>query len=473
MSAELSCDYLVIGAGASGLAFVDELINHDCGDIIIVDKRHTVGGHWVDAYPYVRLHAPSTFYGVNSLELSSNRIDTDGHNNGLQELASGVAINRYFQQTLEERLKASGKVRFLPCTKYEDGKLINLLNGKASAVSVRRKRVDATILANSVPKTHTPNFDIDDHVDFVSCSNLPDAIGHHQHFTVIGAGKTGMDACVWLLSNGVHPDNIRWIVPRDSWLVNRACVQTSPEAFLSTMGYGVSLREAMATQDSTDAMALALEKAGCWLRLDQNVMPQIYHFAVISEAEISMLRSIKNIVRMGRIAAITDTQIVLEKGQIDHAGSSQNAASKTLFVDCSASAITIFKPRPIFADERLNLQWIRYPLIPFSAALIAFMEGTMASQGTDKLNSILTPLPPPDTVSDYFRYMQIDMMNSYKIGKIPHLNDWAKSSRLDGAGIILKNFDPSNERHCALFGRIKAATMGALQNLPKVAGSAS
>jgi hypothetical protein len=472
MSEVLSCDYLVIGAGASGLAFVDELINHDCGDIIIVDKRYAVGGHWNDCYPYVRLHAPSASYGVNSLELSNGRIDNDGHNKGFQELATGVAINTYFQQVLEERLKASGKVRFLPCTNYVDGKLINLLNGQASDVIVRRKLVNAALHTNSVPKTHTPKFDISEQVDFVSCSSLPDTIGNHQHFTVIGAGKTGMDTCVWLLSNGVHPDNIRWVVPRDSWLVNRARVQTTPDAFLNTMGLGVSMREAMANENSIEAMALALEKAGCWLRLDHNVKPQMYHFAIISEAEIHMLRTIKNIVRMGRVSAITDTQIVLERGQIDLTDSSEAVNERTLFIDCSASAVgNLADTCPIFSNDKINLQWIRYPLIPFSMALIAFMEGTMANEGSDKLNSIIKPLPMPHTLTDYFRYVQIEMMNSYKISKIAHLNDWVKSSRLDGSGIISKHFDPSNEHHHAMIGRIKAATIGALQNLPKVTGS--
>ena len=227
----------------------------------------------------------------------------------------------------------------------------------------------------------------------------------------------------------------------------------------------------MANEDSIEGMALALEKADCWMRLDHNVMPQMYHFAVISEAEMDMLRSIKNIVRMGRVSAITNTQIVLEKGVIDLAPSLEDKNNKTLFVDCSASAVGHLDTCPIFSDDQINLQWIRYPLIPFSMALIAYMEGTMTNEGADTLNSIIKPLPSPHTLKDFFRYVQIEMMNSYKISKIPHLNDWAKSSRLDGASIISQYFDPSDERHLAMISRVKAATMGALQNLPKVAGS--
>ena len=42
-----------------------------------------------------------------------------------------------------------------------------------------------------------------------------------DRYTMIGAGKTGADACLFLLGNGVDPDEIRWITPRDSWLTVR------------------------------------------------------------------------------------------------------------------------------------------------------------------------------------------------------------------------------------------------------------
>jgi cation diffusion facilitator CzcD-associated flavoprotein CzcO len=38
-------------------------------DVIMVDRRHAPGGHWLEAYPFVRLHQPSAYYGVNSLPL--------------------------------------------------------------------------------------------------------------------------------------------------------------------------------------------------------------------------------------------------------------------------------------------------------------------------------------------------------------------------------------------------------------------
>ena len=46
-------------------------------------------GTWNDAYPFVRLHQPSAFYGVNSLPLGHDRIDESGLNAGFYEQASG------------------------------------------------------------------------------------------------------------------------------------------------------------------------------------------------------------------------------------------------------------------------------------------------------------------------------------------------------------------------------------------------
>ena len=70
----IDTDYLVIGSGAAGLAFADTLIQENSdAHVTIVDRRGKPGGHWNDAYSFVRLHQPASFYGVNSLELGSGR----------------------------------------------------------------------------------------------------------------------------------------------------------------------------------------------------------------------------------------------------------------------------------------------------------------------------------------------------------------------------------------------------------------
>jgi hypothetical protein len=57
----------------------------------------------------------------------------------------------------------------------------------------------------------------------------------HPCYTVEGAGKTGMDACLWLLANGVEPERIRWIRARDPSVMDRAYLQPFAENFELTM----------------------------------------------------------------------------------------------------------------------------------------------------------------------------------------------------------------------------------------------
>ena len=78
MAPTLEADYLVVGAGASGMAFADALTGHADVQVALVDRRHAPGGHWLDAYPFVRLHQASSFYGVASTLLGSGSIQSEG-----------------------------------------------------------------------------------------------------------------------------------------------------------------------------------------------------------------------------------------------------------------------------------------------------------------------------------------------------------------------------------------------------------
>ena len=89
----LTTDYLIIGAGALGMGFLDELINNSTSlEAIIVDQRDKPGGHWTEAYPFVRLHSPAVTYGLNSRPLGSGGTD----------LASQAQILSHFELALAD-----------------------------------------------------------------------------------------------------------------------------------------------------------------------------------------------------------------------------------------------------------------------------------------------------------------------------------------------------------------------------------
>src|SRR5262249_55765717 len=110
----IETDYLVVGAGALGMSFVDSLLEHSDADVVMVERRHRPAGHWLDSYPFVQLHQPSRFYGVDSSRLGEDRIERDGTDAGFYERASGAEICGYYDEIMRHRFLTSGRVRFFP-----------------------------------------------------------------------------------------------------------------------------------------------------------------------------------------------------------------------------------------------------------------------------------------------------------------------------------------------------------------------
>ena len=117
----LTTDYLIIGAGATGMCFLDELINNSSSlTAIIVEQRDKPGGHWNDAYSFVRLHQPACTYGLNSRTLGA----------GGPDLATKSQIVAHFEDGLAELL-ATGRVTFLSqCEHLGQGRVVSLLDDK-------------------------------------------------------------------------------------------------------------------------------------------------------------------------------------------------------------------------------------------------------------------------------------------------------------------------------------------------------
>ena len=97
-------------------------------------------------------------------------------------------------------------------------------------------------------------------------------------FTVIGAGKTAMDVCIWLLDNGVAPDAIRWIRPRDAWILDRGASSRSSCCPRSWKVSRVNL-EASAEAETVEDLFRRLEACGQLVRLDPTVEPTMYRCA--------------------------------------------------------------------------------------------------------------------------------------------------------------------------------------------------
>ena len=223
MRRTIEADYLVVGAGAMGMAFTDTLVSETDATVVVVDRNHQPGGHWTAAYPFVRLHQPSAYYGVNSRDLGSDTIDHDGLNAGYYELAGGAEVCAYFDAVMQQQLLPTGRVTYLPMSEYLGDGRVRTLGGDEIEVSARR--VVTSHVEIVVPSMRAPSYAVALGVDCVPPNDLPRIREARDSYVIVGAGKTAMDACLWLLRHGIAPQRLTWIKPRDSWILDRAAIQ--------------------------------------------------------------------------------------------------------------------------------------------------------------------------------------------------------------------------------------------------------
>lgn len=469
-SQALETDYLVIGAGATAMAFVDTLLDEQPDStVLMVDRLHRPGGHWNHAYPWVRVHQPSAWYGVASRELASGEKDKTGLNAGLYSMASGAEVLAHFEQVMQQRFLPSGRVRWLPMTEHRTGpdgtqRLTSLVSGAVQTVQVRRKVVDGTHARTEVPATHAPRYTLAPGVDCIPVNDLATLRRPHAHYTVVGSGKTGIDACLWLLAHGVAPARIRWIMPRDAWFLDRANFQPGLENFERNMAYSLDQFGAIVEAATPADLFARLEAKGALLRLDPRVEPSTYRCCTVSRDELALLRSIADVVRLGRLQAVEPGRLVLDGGALQ-------APPDTLYVDCSASAIQPQPGLPVFDGGRINLFMVRYCQPLFSAALIAFVESHV--EGDAARNALCSVVPSPELPRDWLRMWAVTLANGARWRQHPALNAWLMNCRLNGNAVMARGVSPDDKARMALLHATGAKAAEAAARLPALLAMAA
>lgn len=442
----LECDYLVIGTGASGMAFADAIVsttatNTDPPKIIMVDKLPEPGGHWNHAYDFVRLHQAACYYGV-----ASEKLEREGETAlyKYEDLSSKSEILSYFRFVMDKLVKTGRVFHYGECTyNYDNWDDIDNQEGVipiqsfvdkegiSHQVRVKRRVVDATYLKIQVPSTHAPKYKIDTGVECVvpinGINKIPD--DKTKKFVIIGSGKTGIDAALHLLDNGVDPANITWVMPRDAWMLNRAWFD--PQKMM--INYGPILNVA----DSLRESLLSQEEDGALLRLDKNIWPEKYSCATVEEAEVIKLRSIRNVIRQGRVVSITKTHLVMsgKNGNNDNSQQSKIPYEKgSILVDCSCSGLPPRPEVPIFqgGGTKIVIQPTHLCTVCIGAAMIGYVECHEGFQNDDDKNNAMIPVPYPNCIRSYLRGELLHMRNALMgYSTDPRLESWYNTCRLN------------------------------------------
>ena len=420
MGRTIEADYLVVGAGAMGLAFIDTLVDETDATVVVVDRNDRPGGHWTTAYPFVRLHQPSAYYGVNSRNLGSDTIDQGGLNAGYYELASGAEVCAYFDAVLHQHLLPTGRVTYLPMSEYlGDGRVRTLAGDE---IEVTASRVVTSHIEITVPSMREPSYAVAPGVECVTPNDLPWIRDARDRYVIVGAGKTAMDACLWLLRHEVPASRLTWIKPRESWILDRAGIQPGSQFSKRVLRDFSNQFAAVNDAESLPDLFDRLEAKGSLMRIDRSVEPTMYRCAILSQAELEKLRNIGDVVRMGHVQSIEPGRITLDGGVRDIDGSA-------LYIDCSADGLAHREPATVFTDGHISLQTVRTCQPAFSAAAIAHVEAAYPDDYTR--NAFCSPVPYPREPTDWLRMMLAFNKNQLRWFSDPDMMAWVDLSRLN------------------------------------------
>ena len=420
----IEADYLVVGAGAVGMAFTDALIDHADVRVALVDRRHSVGGHWLEAYPFVRLHQASAFYGVASTLLGGGQLQQRGPELGLQERASQPQICAYYDRMLTDRMIESGKVEFFANCEYDGhGTVVSRISGERFEVPERCRIVDAHYLAPSVPAETPPPFGVTQDARVLPVNDLARLEEAPSKYVIAGSGKTATDACIWLLARGVDPDAICWVRPREPWMLNRAVVQPDPAIFL---GMAADTMQAAEKAASLEDLFLRLEDAGVMLRIDRTVMPTMAKTPTLATWELEQLRTLDNVLRRGHLEAV-------DRGKLTFADGSVAVADDALVVHCAADGLKYPALVPVWRREAITLQPIRAGFPCFGAAVVGYVEATRRDD--DEKNRLCPPSPLPNSMAMWARMNVLGTRAAMSFSAEPDIKEWSDGVALNPARI--------------------------------------
>ena len=423
MTRIIEADYLVVGAGAMGMAFTDALTDHADVRVALVDRRHSVSGHWLEAYPFVRLHQASAFYGVASTLLGGGQLQEHGPEEGLQERANQSEICAYFARVLD-RMVESGAVEFLPNSDYVgDRAVVSRISGRRFEVPGHCRIVDARYLAPSIPAEKPPPFGVADDAHVLPVNDLARVEHAPSQYVIVGSGKTATDACIWLLSRGVDPDAICWVRPRDPWMLNRAVVQPDPAIFL---GMAADVMQAAEDAASLESLFLRLEDRGIMLRIDRTVMPTMAKTPTLATWELEQLRTLEHVVRRGHVETV-------DRGRLTFADGSVAVAGDALVVHCAADGLKYPPLVPVWRDDVITLQPIRAGFPCFGAALIGYVEATR--EDDDEKNRLCPPSPYAGSMREWARMTVLGTRAAMSFAAEPDIKAWSDRVALNPARV--------------------------------------
>jgi hypothetical protein len=188
----------------------------------------------------------------------------------------------------------------------------------------------------------------------------------------------------------------------------------------------------------------------------------MFRGAVISQAELRLLRQIEDVVRLGHVRRIERDEIVLDEGTVP-------TSEGTVHVHCAARGLARRPIRPIYEPERVTVQPFQWGFACYQFATLGVLEATVESD--EEKNRLCPPIAYWDANTDYLSAFLAAFTNQPARLGPPALASWAMATRLNPLGALALHRDDPLVIDAR--GRIKRCAPAATNNLAKLLGTSA
>jgi hypothetical protein len=200
-----------------------------------------------------------------------------------------------------------------------------------------------------------------------------------------------------------------------------------------------------------------LESDDVMIRIDRNEEPGVFRGATLSTLELDSLRTVEQVVRLGRVLRIGTDRVTFKHGDLA-------TGPRQVYVDCTAEGLRPAPPRPVFEPERITMQYVTIGIAPWSAATIAAVE---AMQDDDAhRNELCPPVVWTGDASSVLPIARAGMSGLIARSAEPDIAAWTERCRLNPARGAVDHLD--DPRVQAAFTSLAANLGPAMENLERV-----
>jgi hypothetical protein len=148
----------------------------------------------------------------------------------------------------------------------------------------------------------------------------------------------------------------------------------------------------------------------------------MFRGAVLSEAELRLLRRIEDVVRLGHVKRIDRERILLEQGSVP-------TSEGTAHIHCAARGLLRRPLVPIFEGGRVTVQPFLWGFACFQFAMPGVVEATLEDDA--EKNRLCSPVAYWDPNADYLAAFLATLVNERSRAAHPQLARWTKETRLN------------------------------------------